>query len=102
MSRIEGESTWLFLPTGTVSLLHVPSASGAKFAEGALTLWTKGEEARMEVEEGTRRNCRNNRAKAIWEDAKFRGADFRAVGNEPGWNLEISAGGSIVYVGDYG
>ncbi len=30
------------------------------------------------------------------------GVDFRALGNEPGWNLEISEAGSIVFVGDYG
>jgi len=102
VARIEGETAWLFLPTGTVSLPHVPSASGAKFAEGEIALWSKGEEAMLEVDQGGRRNCRNNRAMAIWGDAKFRGADFRAVGNEPGWNLKISAGGSISFIGDYG
>jgi len=35
---------------------------------------------------------------AICVDAKLRGVDFRAVGNEPGWNLEISAGGARVQV----
>ena len=39
---------------------------------------------------------------AIWEDAKLRGVDFRAVGNEPGWNLEISADGEMVFIGNYG
>jgi len=34
----------------------------------------------------------------IWVDAKLRGVYFRAVGNEPGWNLEISAGGAMVQV----
>ncbi len=28
--------------------------------------------------------------------------DFRAVGNEPGWHLEVTAGEKIVFVGDYG
>lgn len=56
----------------------------------------------LETEDGARRNCRNNRARAIWEDAKLRGVDFRAVGNEPGWHMAISAGGEIVFVGDYG
>jgi len=52
----------------------------------------------LEAEEGIRLNCRNNRAMAICVDAKLRGVDFRAVGNEPGWNLEISAGGARVQV----
>ena len=102
MARIEGETAWAFLPTGTVSLPQIPSGSGAKYSDGDIMFWSTGEEATLEVGEGARRNCRNNRAKAIWEDAKLRGVDFRAVGNEPGWNLEISAGGGIVYVGDYG
>ena len=102
VTRIEGGKAWLFLTSGTVSLPHVPSGSGAKYSDGKITFWTKGEETMLEAEEGPRRHCRNNRSQAIWEDAKFRGVDFRAVGNEPGWNLEISAGSEIVYVGDYG
>lgn len=102
VSRIEGETAWLFLPTGTISLPHIPSGSGTKYTDGKTTFWSKGEEAMLEVGEGIRQNCRNNRVLAIWEDAKLRGVDFRAVGNEPGWNLEISAGGSIVFIGDYG
>ena len=47
-------------------------------------------------------SCKNNRAMAIWEDAKLRGVDFRAIGNEPGWNLEIIKSEKIVFVGDYG
>ena len=102
VARIEGETAWLFLPRRTVRLPHVSSGSGAKYSEGPITLWTKGEEAMLEVGDGTLQNCRNNRAMAIWEDAKFRGVDFRAVGNEPGWNLEISEGADMVFVGDYG
>ena len=52
----------------------------------------------LEVEEGIRLECRNNRAMALWVDGKLRGVDCRAVGNEPGWNLEISAGGAMVPV----
>ena len=44
----------------------------------------------------------NNRTKAIWEHAKLNGVDFRAVGNEPGWYLEIRNGDTILFVGDYG
>ncbi len=100
--RTKGETAWLFLPSQTVRLSQVPSASGAKYSDGLVTLWIKSEEAMLEHGGEIRRNCRNNRAMAIWEDAKLRGVDFRAVGNEPGWNLEISAGGEVVFIGDYG
>ena len=37
-----------------------------------------------------------------WEAAAARGIDFRAVGNEPGWFLELEDGVQIVLVTDYG
>jgi len=100
--RVEGEKAWLFLPSGTISLPHVPAASGAKYQDGATIYWSKGEMALLERDNHPRVECKNNRAKAIWEDAKLRGADFRATGNEPGWHLEISRGYGIVLVTNYG
>ena len=41
-------------------------------------------------------------ARAVWEDAKLRGVDFRALGNEPGWYVEIDDGARITLVTDYG
>jgi thiol-disulfide isomerase/thioredoxin/uncharacterized membrane protein len=37
-----------------------------------------------------------------WADAKARGADFRAVGQEPGWYMELDAGKDLKLVLDYG
>ncbi len=101
-ARIEGEKAWLFLQSGTVSLPHVRAASGAKYSDGTTTFWTKAESATLERSDHVRTSCTNNRRKAIWEDAKLRGADFRAIGNEPGWHLEISRGYGIVLVTNYG
>lgn len=39
---------------------------------------------------------------APWLAARQRGVDFRAVGQEPGWFLEIDSGTSIYLVADYG
>lgn len=39
---------------------------------------------------------------APWAEAAARGIDFRAVGNEPGWHLEIDDGKRIQLVTDYG
>jgi membrane-bound inhibitor of C-type lysozyme len=102
VARIEGEKAWLFLPKKTFPLPHVPSASGAKYSDGQITFWSKGDEALIEDGQQTQRNCKNNRAKAIWEHAKLGGVDFRAVGNEPGWYLELKQGGSVLFVADYG
>ncbi len=101
-ARIEGEKAWLFLPSGTISLPHVEAASGAKYSDGSFTFWTKGESAMLEGGNQPRTECKNDRAEAIWEDAKLRGADFRATGNEPGWHLEISREYGLLLVTAYG
>ena len=46
--------------------------------------------------------CVRDTVAAVWEDARIRGVDYRAVGNEPGWHLEIVENGRTVFVGDYG
>lgn len=102
VARIEGEKIWLFLPDQTISLPHVPSGSGAKYSDGAVTFWSKGEQALLNIGHETHRECNNDRSKAIWADAKLRGVDFRATGNEPGWHLELRVGGQSIFVGDYG
>jgi uncharacterized membrane protein len=37
-----------------------------------------------------------------WETARRQGVDFRAVGQEPGWLLDVDEGRTLRYVGDYG
>jgi uncharacterized membrane protein len=60
----------------------------------------------MLVSDGERYSgCLNNHMRAIWEHARLNGVDFRAVGNEPGWVLELrdnNRSGSINFVTDYG
>ncbi len=38
----------------------------------------------------------------VWHKAKLRGVSFRAIGQEPGWLLEITNGTEILLVTDYG
>lgn len=101
VARIQGETAWVFLPETTAALPHAPPASGARYGEGSLTYWSQGEEALLEVAGSEHVSCANNRRRAVWEHAKLNGADFRAVGNEPGWVLEIYPR-RMVLVTDYG
>ena len=39
---------------------------------------------------------------SVWHKAKIRGVAFRAIGQEPGWLLEITNGIEILLVLDYG
>jgi uncharacterized membrane protein len=93
---------WVFHPRGTLMLPAVPSHTGVKYADGAFELWIDGQQAQLGESGGELQRCRNDRRRAVWEKAKLDGADFRAVGNEPGWHLEIRAGSRMVLVADYG
>ena len=100
--RTTENGVWLFSPEGTRKLPQVRSASGAKYSDGVSVVWTKGEEALLGKVGGKLQSCRNDRRAAIWEHAKLNGADFRAIGNEPGWNMEIHEMSRVVLVTDYG
>jgi putative lipoprotein len=83
-------------------LSATPAASGARYAEGDIVFWNRGELAMFEVGGQRYTDCRSNPAKVPWADAARRGAIFRGLGNEPGWNVEIERDGRIVLVTDYG
>jgi putative lipoprotein len=86
------------LPERSLTLPHVVSASGARYSDGPTTFWNKGREAAFEVD-GRKQTCRERREP--WQDALDRGIDFRAVGQEPGWFLEIDKEKQIRLVYDY-
>ena len=90
----------LFLPDSYTVLSQQRAASGAKYVEGDITLWLKGDVATLTISDHPLQ-CKNNRHKAIWEDAKLSGASFRAVGNESGWVLLINHG-RLDFSYDYG
>jgi uncharacterized membrane protein len=99
--NIKDETAWLFLPGKTISAPLTPSASGVKYQTSEVVYWNKGQEALISFDTRDHKNCKNDAKAAIWESAKLRGIDFRAVGNEPGWHLEISHQ-AITYIGAYG
>jgi uncharacterized membrane protein len=81
-----------------LTLPHVVSASGARYSNGPDTFWNKGREATFE-RHGRTQTCRERREP--WQEAADRGVDFRAVGQEPGWFLEIDKEKQIRLVYDY-
>ena len=101
VSYRDPDAVWLFLPEQTVKLPRVRSASGAKYSDGETVFWTQGREARIELPDGRVWACAENRRRSLIEDAKLRGMDFWATGNEPGWTLEIGSD-SLVFVTGYG
>ena len=69
-------------------LTHDRTGSGAQYAAEGVSVWTKGREAMLEVA-GRVTTCREDRRRSILEDARARGVEFRASGNEPAWVLEL-------------
>lgn len=97
-------AVWLPLQFGRPYLVlgQVPAASGAKYAADGVVFWTHGDEALLEVFDQRYPGCKLNQRSSVWEHAKLSGVSFRAVGNEPGWHLEIRNGESVRFVYDYG
>ena len=77
---------------GTYQVLSLArSGSGARYVEGDTVFWNTGNLATIEIAGQRFVDCRSNPSKALWADAKRRGATFRALGNEPAWYIEIFA-----------
>jgi len=99
VARTENRSAWLFLPSGTLKLMQ---ESSDKYRSDKVVFRINGQSSRLERPGGKLLSCRNNQSLAIWQHAKLNGADFRAVGNEPGWYLEIHNQAKVILVTGYG
>jgi putative lipoprotein len=87
---------------GTRRLEQTPSASGAKYADAITTFWTKGSTATLERQGAAAVKCEERRAESLVEDARARGVTFRAMGNEPGWVLEIGPAARLSWTTNWG
>ena len=81
-------------------LAQVPSASGARWAAGDTDFHSRGDGA-LVVRGAQRTRCRADPVATADARAAVAGAVFRALGNEPGWSVEIHPG-HIRWIGDYG
>jgi membrane-bound inhibitor of C-type lysozyme/uncharacterized membrane protein len=91
----------LVLPERSITLPQVEAASGAKYEYGDVVFWGKGINTAMLILGDEVIECLLDRRETPWVDAAARGAVFRAIGQEPGWHLEIHAE-RIVLVHGYG
>ncbi|HSF04684.1 MAG TPA: META domain-containing protein [Methylomirabilota bacterium] len=94
------EAIDLVLPDRHHRLPRLPAASGIRHADRGVSVWNKGREAILDLD-GRVYRCLENRPRSIREDARARGVEFRASGNEPGWTWELLPDG-MVFVGGYG
>ena len=87
--RAEDGWAWVFLPGVTARLEVVAGSAPARYVGGGLHLAIDGQTGTLIKVGQAPRVCRNDPQQAVWEHAKLDGVDFRAVGNEPPWVLEI-------------
>jgi len=92
----------LYLPGQYVVLGQVRASSGVKYAGEGVVFWSKGDTATLDLGSRILGSCRLNPARVPWEEARRRGVHFRAVGQEPGWSLEIQHGRNMLFVSGYG
>ena len=83
-----GGDAALELDRDVLRLTRQITASGARYSDGKVTVWNQGREALLELG-ALKYRCVESRPRSIRADARLRGVDFRATGNEPGWSLEM-------------
>lgn len=76
-----------------VVLRHAMSGSGARYADDqGNEFWSKGDSAQLTLAGEERRDCSLADEPSPWDAARARNIGFRAVGNEPGWLVEVARG----------
>jgi len=100
--RASATSAWLFRNGSSVRLGGVATAESLQFSGAGLSLQIDGEIGTLTEPGRAPAVCRNDRRRAVWEQAKLDGVEFRAVGNEPPWVLELREGSRIVLITEYG
>ena len=79
----------------TPTLPQVTAASGARYAGDQVVFWSNGPEALLEIDGVSFYPCV---AEATDHDVSL---DFRAIGQEPGWLLELAEGAPIRFAYNY-
>jgi len=100
--RTTGAEAWLLQPGGTRRLPALAGAAGSAYSDGRFELRIEDGQAQLGPAASRGQVCQNDERRAIWEKAKLDGADFRAIGSDPDWVLEIQRQSRVVLVTDRG
>ena len=79
----------LWLPERYVILSRTRSTVGVRYQEGDTVFLLTDNETTLSLGEVQFRDCKLLPERAPWADARRRHVDFRAVGHDPDWSLEI-------------
>ena len=90
----------LWLPDRYVILSQTRSTAGVRYQESAIVFLLEDNETTLTLGGVQFRDCKLMPERAPWADARRRHVDFRAVGHDPGWSLEIQRDRQLRLVGD--
>lgn len=94
-ARYHDEKADLSFSGRTLQLPIARSGSGARYADDkGNELWSKGNEGTFTLTGQEKRDCAVTEHVSPWDEARARGVVFRAIGQEPGWWVEIGSGDS--------
>lgn len=102
VARARGDSVAVTYEVDSFVLAPVAAASGARYGDGTREFWSRGAEARLEGPGFAARGCVAAPASDPWEVSRLLGYQFRAVGQEPGWMVEVEPGRRMHVLADYG
>ena len=94
-ARRDGETMHVSFSGRALALPHVESLTGARFADDTGNAFMQLEDhATLILAGDDSRDCTIGDRVSPWIEAASRGIVFRAVGNEPGWFVEVAKGDS--------
>lgn len=89
----EQELARLWFSGRSLQLPIARSGSGARYADSqGNEFWTKGDSSTLKLAGQSQVDCTRTQQASPWNEATARGVGFRAVGNEPGWFVEVDQG----------
>ncbi|MDX1397083.1 MAG: YbaY family lipoprotein [Oceanospirillum sp.] len=92
----------LYLPDEVLVLSQIRSASGVRYQEGDTLFWMKGDQAMLSYQGTFYRQCLRNTSREARDPVERRPVDFRALGDQPPWLLEVVSGHNINLITQYG
>lgn len=100
--RVRPDTVDIRYGTETATLPRVISASGERYSADGITFWNQGDEGLFEAPRISYSACEARHAADPWVESGLLGYDFRAIGQEPGWLLEIDNENGMRVLTDYG
>jgi len=101
VAEVTNKSAWLFLPSETLQAKKVEGSNPIVYTKGAISYSLQGYKASI-VLKNRNFTCQNDGIAATFEKAKLSGVAFRAIGNEPGWILEVTSDTEVVLITNLG